>query len=212
MTDPNYTALLIVLDRSGSMSGIRDDMVGGIQELIAAQTAQPGMLTIDVVTFDDHIEHTHAFAQPEHVQIELIPRGRTALYDAIGWSLTSFGQALAELPEHARPSTVLAVIVTDGHENASTEYQSTHVAKLVTQQRDEYDWDISFLGANQDAVLEARRIGIDPGDALTYTADVAGVTNANLALSRKLNDRRQGRRTEFTDDERGAAGQGEPQA
>ena len=168
MTDPNYTAMLIILDRSGSMSDIRDDMVGGLEQLLATQAAEPGLLTVDIVTIDDQIELTHSFAQPEDVKIELIPRGSTALYDAVGRSLNGLGEALAKLTEHARPGTVLVTIVTDGMENASSEYTPDVIAKLITRQRDTYNWDISFLGANQDAILEVRKIGIGADDVLTY--------------------------------------------
>lgn len=205
MTDPNYTALLIILDRSGSMSSIREDMIGGLEQLIAAQAAEPGMLTVDIVTFDDQIERTHSFAQPGDVKVELVPRGGTALYDAVGWGLNGFGQSLAELPEHARPGTVLVTIVTDGEENSSTEYTPETIAKMITQQRDQYDWDISFLGANQDAVLEARKMGIDADDALTYAASGVGVSTALNAQSSKASSRRMGLRVGFTEKDRGEA-------
>ncbi|MBX3077969.1 MAG: VWA domain-containing protein [Cryobacterium sp.] len=208
MTDPNYTALLIILDRSGSMSSIREDMVGGLEELIASQAAEPGMLTVDIVTFDDQIEHTHSFAQPRDVKVELVPRGSTALYDAVGLGVNGFGQALAQLPEHARPSTVLVTIVTDGQENASREYTPEVVAQLITQQREQYDWEISFLGANQDAILEARKIGIDQDDALTYAPTGLGVTNALRAQNLKSRSRRMGQRTGFTEKNRGDAADG----
>jgi len=205
MTDPNYTALLIILDRSGSMSSIREDMVGGLEELIASQAAEPGMLTIDIVTFDDQIEHTHSFAQPDNVKVELVPRGSTALYDAVGVGMNGFVQALAQLPEHARPSTVLVTIVTDGQENASREYTPKLVSQMITQQREHSDWDISFLGANQDAILEARKIGIGADHAITYSTTRAGVTSALAAQSRKAANRRMGRMTGFTEEERGDA-------
>lgn len=209
MTDSNYTAMLIILDRSGSMSDIRNDMVGGLEQMLETQAAEPGLLTVDIVTFDDQIELTHSFAQPENVKVELVPRGSTALYDAVGRSLNGFGEALAKLPEHARPGTVLVTIVTDGMENASTEYSPDVIAKLIKQQRDKYGWDISFLGANQDAILEARKIGIDADDALTYSATGMGVQSAMIAQSRKAADRRKGMRTGYSESERGDAQNGD---
>lgn len=203
MTDNNYTAMLIVLDRSGSMSAIRDDMVGGLEQLIATQAAQPGMLTIDVFTFDTEIENTHHLADPRSVKIELDPRGGTALYDAIGVSFNDFGKALADLPEHARPGTVLVSVVTDGEENSSREYTANTVKAMIARQKEAFDWDISFLGANQDAILEAQKIGIDKADALTYGVRAVGGTMA--AHSEKLSRRRQGDRTGYNSDERRAA-------
>jgi hypothetical protein len=168
MTDPNYTALLIVLDRSGSMSSIRDDMVGGLEQMLAAQATEPGILTVDIVTFDDVIEHTHSFASPADVRVELVPRGSTALHDAMGISINSFGQALADLPERARPSSVQVIVVTDGMENASQEYSAKTVRELVTQQIWKYGWDFVFLGADQDAVLTAADLGIRADKAMSY--------------------------------------------
>jgi hypothetical protein len=209
MTDSTYTAMLIILDRSGSMGLIRDDMVGGIEQLIRAQDAQPGMLTVDLVTFDTEVERTHHFADPLDVHVELEPRGATALYDAIGWSFNGFGASLAELPEHARPGTVLVTIVTDGEENSSCEYTATTVRKMIEHQRDTFDWDISFLGTNQDAILEAQKIGIVAEDAMNY--DLGAVGAAMTAHADKLSRRRQGDRTGYTAQERReAAGESDP--
>lgn len=203
MTDTNYAAMLVILDRSGSMSMIRDDMIRGLEQLLATQAMQPGMLTIDIVTFDTEIELTHHFADPKSVKVELIPRGGTALYDAIGWSFNGFGQALAELPEHARPGTVLVTIVTDGEENSSREYTAAMVTKMIEHQREAFDWDVSFLGANQDAIEEARKIGIHADDAIDY--DLGAVGGAMSAHADKLSRRRRGDRSGYTDEERGTA-------
>lgn len=85
------------------------------------------MLTIGIVTFDTEIELTHHFADAL-VHVELVSRGGTALYDAIGWAFSGFGQSLAELPDHARPGTVLVTIVTYGEENSSREYSAATVS------------------------------------------------------------------------------------
>lgn len=207
MTDPNYSALLLIVDRSGSMSTIRDDMVGGLEQLLAEQSAQPGMLTVDVFTFDDAIEHTHAFAEPSSVRIELEPRGMTALFDAVGIAVTDFGARLAELPEHARPDTVQVVIVTDGEENASREYAVDRVRELITQQTDAYGWEFVFLGANQDAVLAARAMGIDADAAMTYAPSPTAVRGMSGSLSRYTTDVRRKQKRAFSSDERrGAVG------
>lgn len=168
--------------------------------MIRDQAAAPRLLTIDVVTFDDEIEHTHSFAQPAEVTIDLVPRGSTALYDAVGLSLNGFGGALGNLPEHARPGTVLVTIVTDGEENASSDYTAGTIKQIGNHQREVFDWDISFLGANQDAVLEAQKIGVDPGDALDY--DLGAVGSSMIAHSAKLSRCRQGDKTGYTAAER----------
>ena len=207
MTDSNYTALLIVLDRSGSMSTIRDDMVGGLEEMLRTHAAEPGLLTVDVVTFDDQVEVTHHFANPGDVKIELVPRGRTALHDAMGYAINGFGAQLAALPEHARPGNVQVIVVTDGMENASHEYAADTVRRMVAKQAKEFDWDFVFLGADQDAVLTASDLGITADKAMTYARGKGNVAAMNVALTGKLRSVRSGRRDDgFTDDERRAAG------
>ena len=203
MTDDNYTALLLIVDRSGSMTTIRDDMVGGLQTLLDQQAAEPGMLTVDVLTFDDVIEVTHTMADPKSVVIELDPRGSTALFDAIGFGVQGFGKLLSDLPEHARPGTVQVVVVTDGHENASREYTADAVRKLVTQQKEQYGWDFVFLGANQDAVLTGTRLGFRRDSSIDFDADDRGALAVSAAASRYLSSSRSSRSAaSFSPDER----------
>ena len=205
MTDPNYTAMLLVIDRSGSMTTIRDDMVGGMQELLREQATQPGLLTVDVVTFDHVAEWQHSFADPADVQIELVPRGSTALFDALGGAIGHFGQTLGALPEHARPGTVTVVVVTDGEENASQEWTAEAVTASVQHQRSAYGWDFVFLGANQDAALAASRIGIDADSAIAYEAAPQAVKLTSRHLSRYMSDLRGGAKKGFSATERSSA-------
>jgi Mg-chelatase subunit ChlD len=205
MTDSNYTALLLVIDRSGSMTTIRDDMVGGLQTMLAEQAAQPGMLTVDVVIFDTEIEHTHSFADPKETQVVLEPRGGTALHDALGLSINQFGTALAALPEHARPETVQVVVVTDGFENSSREYTAATVRALIEQQKEKYGWDFVFLGANQDAVVTGRDLGFDAQSSMTYAAAPDAVSSMVKSTSRYISDVRGKRKKGFSEEERGEA-------
>lgn len=205
MTDPNYTAMLLVIDRSGSMTSIRDDMVGGLTTLVAEQAAQPGMLTLDVVTFDDTVEWQCSLADAGTVTIALEPRGMTSLFDAIGLSVTEFGRTLSALPEHARPETVQVVVVTDGDENSSREYRADAVRALVTQQKEHYGWDFVFLGANQDAVLTGATLGFDNDSSMTYAAEPGAVGSLHTHLSRYVTDVRSKKKQGFTSEERRTA-------
>jgi uncharacterized protein YegL len=202
MTDPNYTALLFVIDRSGSMDRIRDDMVSGLQHLLTEQSAEPGLLTVDIVTFDDSVERTHHFANPRDVAIELIPRGTTALLDAIGISVHQFGHELSLLPEHARPQTVQVVVVTDGLENASQEYTVEAVRSIVETQKQMYSWEFVFLGSDQDAVLTGQTLGFDAGASMTYAAGPAGVAEMSRSVSRFTSSIRANQKREFDSEER----------
>lgn len=202
MTDLDYTALLLIIDRSGSMADIRDDMVGGLTTMLADQATRPGLLTVDLVTFDDQIELVQTMAAVSAVTIELEPRGSTALFDAIGISVQRFGAALKALPEHARPGTVQVVVVTDGEENASREYTASAVRSLVTAQGEKYNWDFVFLGANQDAVLAGAELGFDGASSMTFGAAGDQVQAMSGSLSRYVGDVRSKTKRGFTDDER----------
>ena len=211
MADTDYTALLIVLDRSGSMSSIRDDMVGGLERMLQEQAAQPGMLTVDIVTFDDQIEHTHVSAAPEEVRIELQPRGGTALYDAVGIAVNGFHERLSALPEHARPAMVQVIVVTDGHENQSREYTAATIRALIEQRRKQSSWDFVFLGADQDAVLTARGLGIAADRSMTYARGSRNVDAMATSVSRHLTQtRRREQPLGFTEAERAAAVEHDP--
>ena len=201
MSDPNYTALMLIVDRSGSMSSIRDDMVGGLTTLVEEQKKQPGLLTISMVSFDNQIELQHQMATPDAVTIELEPRGGTALYDAMGFGLNTLQADIDALPDHAKPETVQVVVVTDGHENASAEYTGKTVKRLV-EEKTKDNWDIVFLGANQDAVMKAAELGIERDRSMTYGANRGGVTNATESLNRYVSDRRRSGQTAFSPDER----------
>jgi hypothetical protein len=202
MSDPNYTALMLIIDRSGSMSSIRDDMVGGLNGLLEEQKKQPGLLTVSVVSFDNAVELPHRMAAPSGVTVELDPRGATALYDAMGFGINTMASDIDALPEHAKPSTVQIIVVTDGEENASGEYSGKLIKKLVTEKTKSENWDFVFLGANQDAVMKAAELGIGEGSALTYDAGSEGVQNMASSANRYMSDRRQNSQAAFSPEER----------
>ena len=202
MTDSDYTAMLLVIDRSGSMMSIRDDMVGGLNAMLTQQMAEPGLLTVDIVTFDNEIELQCSLANPKDVVITLEPRGGTALLDAVGLAVNGFGQALAALPEHARPGTVQVIVVTDGEENSSHEYNARAVHALVTQQKEKFSWDFVFLGANQDAVLAGATMGFDAGSSMTYAAGKEGVDSMASSVGRYVSDVRGKEKRMFLIEER----------
>jgi len=202
MPDADYTALLLIIDRSGSMAAIRDDMVGGLQSLLAAQADLPGTLTVDIVTFDDEIEHQAVFADPATVRVRLEPRGMTALLDALGQSLEGFRSALEALPAHARPSTVQVVVVTDGHENSSRRYTRDQVKRLIADLTAEWKWDFVYLGANQDAITVGVDLGFTADSSLTYAAAPQSVGASSDVLHRYMSDLRGGTRKGFEAAER----------
>ena len=158
MTNADYTHLTLVVDRSGSMSSVREEAQGGINALIAEQFALPGRLTVTLSQFDDDFDTVQRMSD-QPFEFELQPRGMTALLDAVGMELVHTGQDLAALPEQERPGRVLLVVATDGHENSSHEYTVEQVRSMLTVQREQYGWEVRFLGAD-DAAWQGEALGV----------------------------------------------------
>jgi len=182
--------LVFILDRSGSMSGLEKDTIGGFNSLIEKQKAEEGEAFVTTVLFDDCYEMLH-----DHVNIkdvipitekEYYPRGMTALLDAVGRTVNKIGERLASVPEEERPEKVIIVITTDGMENASTEFTLDVVKKMIEYRQKECSWTFMFLGANMDAAEEAGNIGIDRMYARTYTNNARGVGTVYSAMSESV--------------------------
>jgi Mg-chelatase subunit ChlD len=202
MVDPGYTAVLFIVDRSGSMATIAGDMEGGIRTFLDDQRKLPGKLTIDSVLFDTTVDYVDSFADPADVDLKIHPRGSTALHDAVGIGVAKFGAKLAALPEGERPATVIVVIVTDGQENASHEYRAEQVADVIKHQTEAYGWNFVYLGANQNAVTVARGMGIPAHSAMTYAASHAGTQSMAAAASSYTTNLRTTGKAAFTEQDR----------
>lgn len=202
MTDKNKTQLLMIVDRSGSMARIVNDMIGGIDEFFTAQAKLPGECVVDYVQFDTEYELVFKDVSVADAKAQLKPRGGTALLDAMGKGVTELGEKLAKQSEAERPGTVIVVIVTDGDENSSREWKRDAVKTLIESQQDKYNWDFVFLGANMDAVAEAATFGIKGGSSMTYDTHNTGQTMASMSAYAG-NTRTHGAGTQvFTDEDR----------
>lgn len=188
MTNPDYTALLFIIDRSGSMYSIRTDMEGGITTLLKDQEEIEGKVTVDFAYFDDKFIYEDKMLALTAAAPKINPRGGTALNDAIVRASTEFGASLAALPEEERPGKVLVVIVTDGQENSSRESTTADVKNTIETQQSEFNWNYVFLGADENAVLTASNFGIQRGSAMRYTASADGVATASAGLSTYTRD------------------------
>lgn len=208
MTDPNYSAILLIVDRSGSMGVIREASQDAINEFITGQATQPGRRTIRLNQFDSHLDtvfpSTDALMCPKYV---LAPRGGTALYDAIGFGIEDFGRELAALGENERPGSVVVGIMTDGAENSSHEYSRDRIKEMIEHQQVGYRWKFLFMGANQDAVLTASFIGLNRESALTYTASSVGARSVVNTFNTYAVAAASGIDYTITDDERNEAQQ-----
>lgn len=172
MTDINKTYLLMISDRSGSMDTVREEAEKGINAFFADQATQPGECHAMLVQFDASLDTVFEDTPVTEVpQYKLTPRGMTALLDAVGMSMTRLGEKLAAMPEEQRPGSVIVGIMSDGHENSSKEWAYPRVQELVTQQREQYGWQITFMGANIDAVAVGATLGVRQADSLTFAAN-----------------------------------------
>lgn len=219
MTDPNKTAIVVVLDRSGSMHTCRTDTIGGFNSFVRAQKElSVGGLdaTLSLVQFDDQYEENYMSKDIHKVPAlndsSYVPRGHTALHDAIGKSIVSLGEKLSKLPESARPGKVVFVIITDGQENASKEYKVERIKELIEQQQKDYQWNFVYLGANQDAIVAAEKFGIAKESAANY--DVTNTHHAYASLSSNIGTMRAsgagGQSLNFSDAQRAALTQNPP--
>ncbi len=174
----NRTELVFILDRSGSMSGLEADTIGGFNSMIEKQKREPGEALVSTVLFDHESAVLH-----DRVLLNCVApmtardysvRGSTALLDAIGGAIHHIGN----VHKYARPEDVpehtLFVITTDGMENASHRYDSDTIKHMIERQKTKYKWEFLFLGANINAIETARRFGIDASHAVNYHADHKG--------------------------------------
>jgi len=207
MPREDYTAVVLVVDRSGSMSTIAKSVQDTLEEFVQKQIHEPGHITIDTTFFDDKVEQRASFVNPheEKLDLELRPRGMTALYDAVGLKIDSFGRALGAMPEHERPSHVIFVIATDGQENSSTEITIEGLADRIKHQREVYSWDFTFIGANQDAVLTAKQFNIPEHSAITFAATAGGAENVLNSMSQYVAATRSGSFAGYSQEDRNAA-------
>ena len=172
------TELVFILDKSGSMGGLEKDTIGGYNSRLEKQKAVPGECLITTVLFDNDYELLHDRIDIRAVspitEKEYAVGGSTALLDAIGRTIHKIGNAQMNTADDYRAEKVMFVIITDGEENSSREYSAEKVKAQIQRQKEKYDWEFIFLGANIDAVETAGRFGIAPDRAQNYHADSEG--------------------------------------
>lgn len=192
----DLTEIVVVMDKSGSMVDIKSDMLGGLNSFIEEQKKVPGEVTFSLVFFSSVYPgyyggkekmslqkkyYRASFDEVEKVKDkDYIPNGGTPLYDAVGNLVIEIGKILSETDEKDRPETVLFVIVTDGLENTSSEFNAEKLKALITQQESVYKWKFVYLGANQNAMLEANKMNIS--SSLTYDTANSGDMYNSVSL------------------------------
>ena len=189
MPKHNLTDITVLLDRSGSMQSIADDVVGGFSQFVESQRTGVGEAVLSLVQFDSQAIDTLFTARPVHavpLPIRFEPRGSTPLLDALGQTIVSTGARLRTMRESDRPGRVIFVAITDGLENASQEYNLARVREMIQHQESVYKWDFVYLGANVDAFAESEAMGFQmaragsfrPGMMRQALAGSAGMINS----------------------------------
>lgn len=187
MTKENFTSINVIIDASGSMQHLTNDTIGSFNGFLKDQKAVPGDAAFTLCTFNTDYRLVHDFvklaAVPDLDPKTYSPNGGTALLDALGTTMDSVGQKLAALPEDERPSKVIFLVITDGHENSSRRYTGARIKEMVEHQKEKYSWEFVFMGANIDAFATGTSMGIDAHNTLNYEATKGGTRRLYKSVS-----------------------------
>lgn len=191
----SLTELIVILDASGSMASLKDDVIGGFNQLIEDQKKEEGECLVTVVQFSSFGKQETIIDRQPVQEIEPLTApmyligGWTALHDTMGNVIDVVGTRLSITPEDFRPGKVIVAVITDGQENHSREYTASQVCEKVTKQQDVYSWEFIFTGANQDAIFEANKLGIKSSMTAMYKGTrygtrkmFGGISSATSAL------------------------------
>lgn len=173
------TEIVFILDRSGSMSGLEKDTIGGYNSMLKKQQKEEGEAIVTTVLFDHDYEIIHDRINIREIESiterEYFVRGCTALLDAMGITINKIINATKNTKKEHQADKVVFIIITDGMENSSREYSYEKIKAMIEKQKEKYKWEFIFLGANIDAVSTAARFGIGEDRAADYNADCKGV-------------------------------------
>jgi len=173
----NLTEIVAILDRSGSMTGLEQDIIGGYNNFIEKQKKEKSEANLTTILFDDKYEILHDRINLKDIELitekEYYARGMTALLDAIGKTIQNFDEKISNLKGKNKPGKVIFVITTDGYENASVEFTNKQIKEMVEKQRKEKKWEFLFFGANIDSFDVGRQMGIN--HTYDYEASKEGI-------------------------------------
>lgn len=187
-----FTEIVFIVDRSGSMSGLEKDTIGGFNSMLKEQAELEGEARVTTVLFDNQYRLLH-----DRIDIRAVAPmtekdyrvgGGTALLDAIGCTLKKIRAVQKQTAEEYRAEKVLFVIITDGEENSSRKYSAEQIKECIEHQKEKHGWEFVFFGANVDAVMEASKLGIPAGFARGWMANAAGTAVAYDAMSAIMGD------------------------
>lgn len=196
MVDQNLTEIVAIIDRSGSMQNLRSDTIGGFNSFISEQKKAEGKAVLTLVQFDDQYQIDYEGKDINDVadlnETTYVPRGSTALLDAVGRTVNAVGARLAALPEEKRPGQIIFLIITDGQENCSKEFRADKVKEMVKHQTDAYKWSFVFMGGGdiESQKDQGARLGISSSNTYGYSANAGGTQNLYSSISKGVMRRR----------------------
>lgn len=186
----NLTELVFILDRSGSMSGLESDTIGGFNSMIEKQKKQDGECIVSTVLFNNDSQVIHDRVPLDKIEPmterDYYVSGGTALIDAIGGAIHHIGNVHKYARPEDVPENTIFIITTDGYENASYRYSSDRVKHMIERQKSKFGWEFLFIGANIDAVETAKRYGINQDRAVNYHADAQGTDIVYATVSQAV--------------------------
>jgi uncharacterized protein YegL len=186
--------LVFILDRSGSMLGLEKDTIGGFNSMLEQQNQTPGEAIVSTVLFDNAFEVLHNRKQLNEIKPmtskEYFVRGSTALMDAIGRSIVKMASIYKKLKDDEKPEKTVFVITTDGMENASIEFSRSQIKEMIEYQKEKFNWEFIFLGANIDAISTARDFGIHGDRVANYVSDKVGTELNYRVISETISELR----------------------
>ena len=186
----NLTELVFILDRSGSMSGLESDTIGGFNAMIEKQKKQDGECVVSTVLFNNDSQVIHDRVPIDKIEPmterDYYVSGGTALIDAIGGAIHHIGNVHKYARHEDVPENTIFIITTDGYENASYRYSSDKVKRMIEHEKEKYGWEFLFIGANIDAVETAKHYGINQDRAVNYHADAQGTDIVYATVSQAV--------------------------
>jgi len=190
----NKTEIVCVLDRSGSMEVMKEEAIGGFNAFLKEQKKVDGEANITVCLFDHDYNLLYDGLDLKDAKpldsTTYVPRGTTALLDAIGRTVDAVQERIENLPSEEQPEKVIMAILTDGMENASKDYNNEKIRTMVESARKEKNWEVFYLAANQDAFETGAKMGMTQSCSFNYSSQAGGTSKAYGNMSRSITSSR----------------------